>query len=84
MHEEFDSSKDTKWTRNVPHGRWVKRAYRLAYQTHGPKVAQQAIYNLMQALACFTEFPETGNIDAVYFTGEAGLGDEWLHHDAWA
>lgn len=74
MHEEFDRNKDTRWTRDVPKGRWVNRAYRHAYQTHRPKVAQQAIYNLLQALNAFNKFPDSEAVENVYFTGEAGFG----------
>ena len=73
MHEEFDRTKDTTWTRNVPKSTWVQRAYRQTYQTHGAKVAQQAIYNLLQALNRFDKFPQEEGVDAFYFTGKSGL-----------
>jgi len=69
MREQYEESKHTCWTSSVCSGPWLKRQYDHTLQKWGYHEAEQALYNLRQALRQFETDPRPDRPDAVYAHG---------------
>lgn len=72
IRQKYADTRETRWTADVCKGAWVRRQIAHTLQKWGYKAAQQATYNLEQALYQFdvVRNPRHDNPNAVYICGK--------------